>query len=234
MPASCQQTWKSKFARCHLLQSGATAVSEGGFITKGKADVKSALSSRVLQVPGTLLLGLVATFLTSMQPSASALAQTAVGTPPPPTDAPKAEFAFEFQVTLSPPVVLGDTALGHRQYIPIRGGKIAGPKLTGEVLSGGWDYQLGLPDGCSVLSADYFIRAQDGTVIHVLDEGMSCPNEQQRAFYKPRFEAPKGPHEWLTRGTFVASVALERGEKPATGNGPAPLTGIRLKFYQLK
>ena len=176
------------------------------------------------------LSALIAVAVAVAEPSASALAQTPLGTPPPPTAAPRLEFAFEFQVALSAPVVLGQTALGHRQYIPIRGGKIAGPKLTGEVMAGGWDYQLGLSDGCSQLSADYFIRAQDGTIIHVLDEGLSCPTDRdspRRLYYRPRFEAPKGPHEWLTRATFVASVELEQ-------TGKAAPTAIRLRFYEVK
>jgi hypothetical protein len=143
--------------------------------------------------------------------------------------APQTEFAFEFEVGLAPPVVLGDTVLGHRQYIPITGGKITGPRLTGEVIPGGWDYQLGLPDGCSQLSADYFIKAQDGTIIHVLDAGLVCAGAPKEPYYyRPTFEAPKGPHEWLTHATFVASAEVMGADK-----GKAP-TGIRIRFYQVK
>src|SRR5665213_2233697 len=139
-------------------------------------------------------------------------AHAALGTVPLPSISPRIEFAFEARVTLAPATVVGQTAYGHRQYIPITGGKIAGPKFTGEVLPGGWDYQLGLADGCSALSADYFIRARDGTTIHVLNEGMSCPAQgpgETRSFFRPRFEAPKGPYAWLTRATFVASLELD-------------------------
>src|SRR3569623_260517 len=72
-----------------------------------------------------------------------------VGATPPASVAPRAEFAFEFHVNLLPPVVVGETPFGRRQYIPIAGGQIAGPKFTGEVLAGGWDYQLGMTNGCS-------------------------------------------------------------------------------------
>ena len=147
----------------------------------------------------------------------------ALGTQPPPAAFPRAEFAFEFQVTLAPAVVVGQTPFGQRQYIPITGGKIAGPKFTGEVLPGGWDYQLGLSDGCNMLSADYFIRAQDGAIIHVLNEGIFCrPNGagSARSFFRPRFEAPKGPHEWLTHGTFVASLEVEPPAKPPSAGRP--------------
>jgi hypothetical protein len=146
---------------------------------------------------------------------------------------PKVEFAFEFQVNLAPAVVVGETPFGRRQYIPIKGGPIAGPRFTGEVLSGGWDYQLALANGCSWLSADYFIRATDGTIIHVLNEGPSCNVAGERSLFRPRFEAPKGPHEWMSRATFVATLEVDRPPAPAAGPPPSP-TGIRLKIYQVK
>lgn len=151
---------------------------------------------------------------------------------------PTMEFVFEEYVTLAPATVLGETALGHRQYIPITGGTIAGPKLQGRVIPGGWDFQLRYAGGCRTLTADYFLEASDGTVIHILNESFNCgldgPNGE-RSFLRPRFEAPKGPHEWLTRGTFIATLELE---PPAPGAAPPPaepvLGAIRIKVYQVK
>jgi len=157
-----------------------------------------------------------------------------VGATPAPSVVPRLEFAFEFRVTLAPLVVVGDTLAGHRQFIGITGGKIAGPKLTGEVMPGGWDYQRGLAQGCASLTADYFVRATDGALIHVLNEGINCPKSGERSFFRPRFEAPQGPHDWLTRSTFVATLELERSETAANKDAPQPLRAIRLKFYQVK
>jgi len=159
-----------------------------------------------------------------------------LGSTPPSAAMPRVEFAFEFRVTLAPATVLGETPYGRRQYIPITGGTIAGPKFAGEVIPGGWDYQLGLPGGCGTLSADYFIRAKDGTVIHVLNEAFNCglagPGGE-RSFFRPRFEAPKGAHEWLTRATFVATLELDQ-PPVAPGATPGALGAIRIKFYQIK
>jgi hypothetical protein len=45
-------------------------------------------------------------------------------------------------------------------------------------------------------------------------------------------------YEWLTRGTFVASLELERPIAPAAASsapgGAARTMAIRLKFYQIK
>lgn len=186
-----------------------------------------------MSVAGGLVLTLSAA-LVQAQPATSEL-----GAMPSPEQFPTVEFVFEERVTLAPATVLGETALGHRQYIPITGGTIAGPKLNGRVIPGGWDYQLRYEGGCGTLSADYFLEADDGTVIHILNESFSCgfggPNGE-RSFFRPRFEAPEGPHEWLTRGTFVATLELDRQEPAAAGEaGAAPALGsIRIKVYQIK
>ena len=166
----------------------------------------------------------------------AAMEPVALGSVPPAELMPRVEFAFEERVTLSPAVVLGETPYGRRQYIPITGGTIAGPKLKGEVIPGGWDYQLGLPGGCGTLSADYFLRAADGTVIHILNESFSCGMAGaggERSYFRPRFEAPKGPHDWLNSATFVALLELERPPGGATGATASPMA-IRIKFFQIK
>src|SRR3989337_1946577 len=78
---------------------------------------------------------------------------TELGAMPGEEQFPKVEFVFEERVTLAPAVVQGETAMGHRQYIPITGGTITGPKLNGRVMPGGWDYQLRYAGGCGTLSA---------------------------------------------------------------------------------
>lgn len=167
------------------------------------------------------------------EPSASAR----VGTAPAAGAMPELEFAFEARVTLAPAVVLGETAVGHRQYIPITGGVVSGPKFRGEVLPGGWDFQLRTAGGCNQLTADYFWRAQDGAVIHILNEGFLCPEgapDSQLTFVRPRFEAPKGPHGWMTRATFIATLEVERGAGPQPAGSEPPLVAVRIKFFQLK
>ncbi|MEO8307336.1 MAG: DUF3237 domain-containing protein [Pseudomonadota bacterium] len=167
---------------------------------------------------------------------ASACASQAVGTPPPAAEQPRLEFAFEEYVLLEPTQVIGQTAFGQRQYIPILGGTIAGPKFRGKVLPGGWDLQLGLPDGCRTLSADYFIQAEDGTRIHVLNQGMLCPASLSggRSFYRPTLEAPVGPHEWLNRSTFVVTNEVAESAPPARPGEAPTVKAIRLKFYLVK
>jgi len=170
--------------------------------------------------------------------AACALAQppaTELGSMPAEELFPKVEFIFEERVHLAPAVVQGETAMGHRQYIPITGGTIAGPRLNGRVIPGGWDYQLRYAGGCGTLSADYFLEADDGTIIHILNESFSCgaPGQGgQRSFFRPRFEAPE-PYDWLTRGTFVASLELDTSGEARDESGNR-VPAIRIKFYEIK
>lgn len=154
---------------------------------------------------------------------------TPLGAMPSEAQFPTVEFVFEERVTLAPATVQGETALGHRQYIPITGGTVVGPKLNGRVIPGGWDYQLRYEGGCGTMTADYFLEADDGTVIHILNESFTCGFGGQggeRSFFRPRFEAPEdSDYAWMTRGTFVATLELDMG-----AGEPA----IRIKVYQIK
>jgi hypothetical protein len=157
-----------------------------------------------------------------------------VGTPPPPEVIPRLEFVFEERVTIAPAVPLGETALGYRQFIGITGGSVAGPRFKGRVVPGGFDFQLTYKaSDCTQLTADYFIQAEDGTNVHVLNEGLSCPGAE-RPVFRPRLEAPKGPYEWMTRATFVATLDLEApATRPAAGTAPH-VEAVRIRFYQVK
>jgi hypothetical protein len=150
-------------------------------------------------------------------------AQSTSGSAAAPDATPKLEFAFEEVVTLDKAVTVGDTAFGHRQYIPITGGSVTGPKLKGKVLPGGWDWQLQLANGCSSLSAEYRLQAEDGTIVYVSNKGMLCGGG--KVFTRPVFEAPKGACEWLTEGTFVGVLSVV---------GDADHPAVRITFYQAK
>lgn len=180
---------------------------------------------------GSLLLSALVLTPAHAQPT-----PTELGSMPTEAQFPKVEFAFEARITLGPARVVGETATGRRQYIPITGGTIAGPKLTGRVIPGGWDYQNRMASGCLTMTADYFLEADDGTVIHILNESFSCGGGPggERSFFRPRFEAPEeSAHAWLTRGTFVAQLELDMGGGAAAGGAP-PEPAIRIKFYQIR
>lgn len=142
--------------------------------------------------------------------------------------APALEFVFEETVTLGKALEVGKTARGERRIIPIAGGHFEGPHIKGEVMPGGWDWQLTRPDGCTEVKADYFLKTDDGAVINVVNTGEICPGEKGAPApvrTHPVFEPPLGKYEWLGRQAFVGTL----GMAPAS-EGPAVL----IRFYRLK
>lgn len=135
---------------------------------------------------------------------------------------PGLEFVFEARVAVASPLVVGNSSRGLRRIVPILGGTCAGPRLQGEVLPGGADWQYLRPDGVWSLEARYTIRTIDDSLIQVINRGLRHgPAEVLERIFRgeavspdeyyfrsvPDFEAPLGgPHEWLNKGIFVATA----------------------------
>ena len=101
-----------------------------------------------------------------------ATAPAAAQTEPTP---PKLAYAFTVRVELAQPVEQGQIDGGRRRFVPITGGTISGPRLTGTVLPGGGDWQTIYPGGLTRLEARYLLKAADGTVIGVCTSGSPSP-----------------------------------------------------------
>ena len=148
---------------------------------------------------------------------------------PEPHPEPGLEFVFEEVVKLAPAIEVGKTARGTRRIIPITGGRFEGPGIKGEVVPGGWDWQLERADGCTDVVADYFLRTDDGVLINVRNTGSICrPKDGQPPApvrTHPVFEPPLGKYQWLGEQTFVGTLGLA----PAN-EGPAVL----IRFYRAK
>jgi hypothetical protein len=141
---------------------------------------------------------------------------------------PHLEFVFEEIVKLAPATEMGVTAKGKRRIIPITGGHFEGPGIKGEVLPGGWDWQLDRADGCTDVEADYFLKTDDGVVINVVNIGEICMGKEGAAptvRTHPRFEPPLGKYEWLGQQAFVGTLALA---PPSEG------VAVLIRFYRVK
>lgn len=144
---------------------------------------------------------------------------------------PGLDFVFEAVVTLGPPLEMGEADGGRRRFVPITGGRVSGPRLSGVVLPGGGDRQDIGRDGVTAIRARYLLRAADGAVIGVDNPGvrvaspevitrLTAGEDLDPALYyfrtTPNFDVePGGPHDWMRRSVFVcqgvrhpATVAL--------------------------
>lgn len=131
----------------------------------------------------------------------------------------RTQFAFEARVEVDSPLVVGTSARGLRRVVPIVGGRVEGPRLTGRVVPGGADWQVVRPDGVLDVEAKYTLEATDGTLIMVTNKGVRHgPKEvidkltqgidvDPSEYYfrtSAQFEAANdSKHAWLNRAVFV-------------------------------
>lgn len=127
-------------------------------------------------------------------------------------EVPKAEFTYEALVTLGAVQQVGETPFGSRVRIPITGGIFEGPRIRGTILPSGEDWQLIRPDGFTMVEANYWLKADDGAIIHIVNKGV-IGTEYGRT--TPWFEAPTGPHQWLNEAVFVGTLAAVPGRQDA-------------------
>ncbi len=134
--------------------------------------------------------------------------------------APALDFFCELKVKLDPALIVGETPHGTRRIIPIIGGTVEGPKIKGEILNGGADWQILRADGVTELEAHYQFRTDDGTLIYVKNTGIRAATPEIAArlargekvdaneYYfraMPKFDAPKGKYDWVNNILFVCT-----------------------------
>ncbi|HSA50917.1 MAG TPA: DUF3237 domain-containing protein [Yinghuangia sp.] len=85
---------------------------------------------------------------------------------------PELEPLARFRVALDPILDLGATPWGNRRIIPIIGGTFDGPRLAGDILPGGGDWQIVHADGTAEIDTRYTLRTRDGAHIMLTTTGL--------------------------------------------------------------
>lgn len=114
-----------------------------------------------------------------------------------PATAPGLEWHCRITARVAPVVSLGDIPSGERRYVPIVGGSVEGPALSGEVLAGGVDWQLLRSDGTLEIEAHYVLRAADGALIEVRSNGYR--HGPAAVMERMARGEPVAPHEYYFR-----------------------------------
>jgi hypothetical protein len=127
----------------------------------------------------------------------------------------KLEYVFQVRIDFKERVSFQGPN-GRRAYVPAVSGVIEGPRLQGIVVPhSGADYA-----GHGRLNAHYMLQASDGAMIYINNTGYLYRKDGKDVsrddptwggdaeFYfrcTPVFDAPVGPHDWLTRTVIVGS-----------------------------
>ena len=135
---------------------------------------------------------------------------------------PTLDHVCTLMVELAPIRSMGQGRAGERRIIPIIGGTVSGPELSGRILNFGADWQTVFTDGLAELDTRYAMETHDGATIEILNYGYRHgPKEVieavgQGAQVDPasyymrthaRLETGDQRYEWVNKTLFVGTGA---------------------------
>jgi hypothetical protein len=147
------------------------------------------------------------------------------------------EFAFTAHVLVGSPLVVDQTPDGVRRYIPIVGGTVAGPGLSGTVLPAGGDSQIIRSDGVIVLEARYIVQTDDAVLISVTNRGFRHASPAVMARLLRGEHVDRDQYYFRTAAQFEAPVASRYGELNKylfIGSAEREANAAIVHFYRVK
>jgi len=123
---------------------------------------------------------------------------------------------------LETPQMVGATPQGMRQIFPVKAGTVEGPRIKGEVLSGGGDWALVRSDGAIQLDVRATVRMDDGALVYAtygglivaspevfgrLFQGQDVPLSEYYFYTNPMFQTGAPQYAWLNQ-----LIAIGRGK----------------------
>ena len=134
--------------------------------------------------------------------------------------APRLEPVCTLNVQLDPIREMGAGRAGQRRIIPITGGTVTGPRLSGRILHLGADWQTVFADGMAELDTRYAMENDDGALIEIINYGFRHgPADVMAAvargeavdparYYmrtQARLETGDARYDWVNRTLFVGA-----------------------------
>lgn len=152
--------------------------------------------------------------------------------PPPPALVPMARIECDVGAITS----LGLAPGGERRFVPLAGGRVAGPELNGRIVEGGVDWQWQRADGVIEIAAHYAIRSDDGALIEVRSDGVRHGPPEVLARLARGEPVPREAMYFRTAVRFTTGAAswmhLNRAIAIACGAREARL--VTLDLYRLE
>jgi hypothetical protein len=121
-------------------------------------------------------------------------------------------LVFEADLKLDQVYEIGRTPYGQRQVFVVQGGMVSGEKITGSVLPGGLDFQLGFSNGGMEIEEIFVLKTGDGKYIYLRSAGTAADRSDVRMV--PDFEAPNASeYSWLNVGKYAGRRVVDLAAK---------------------
>ena len=120
------------------------------------------------------------------------------------------EHVFDYHADLESPVPIGPGPYGMRLFWQASGGRVDGPRLSGEILPGGGDWSLTRPDGWTRIDVRGQCRTDDGALLYFQYRGLAEPNADViRVAIDVETGDPR--YAWLTQSVLVGRGRMVPG-----------------------
>lgn len=138
---------------------------------------------------------------------------------------PQLEFACQLKVQLASIREMGPGRAGQRRIIPIIGGTVSGPRLSGRILNLGADWQTVFDDGLAQLDTRYAFETDDGALIEIINFGyrhgpeeviaaLACGEDVPADSYymrtHARLETGDSRYAWVNKSLFLGTGTREK------------------------
>lgn len=135
---------------------------------------------------------------------------------------PKLEHVCDLHVELAPIREMGVGRGGTRRIIPIIGGTVRGPRLSGTILNLGADWQTVFDNGCAQLDTRYAFETDDGALVEIINYGfrhgppdvlarMAAGEDMDPSAYYMRthakLETGDKRYDWVNKTLFISTGA---------------------------
>jgi hypothetical protein len=135
---------------------------------------------------------------------------------------PSLRHFCDLHVELGPIREMGAGRAGRRRIIPIIGGRVEGPEISGRILNLGADWQTVFGDGVAELDTRYAFETDDGALIEIVNYGFrhgpeevirrlaageDVPPEVYYMRTHARLETGHPDYAWVNRMLFVGTGA---------------------------
>lgn len=150
--------------------------------------------------------------------------------------APPLEHVCDLHVVAGTIETLGPVRTGTRRIVQIGGGTVTGPMINGTIEAAGADWSTVLADDATHMDARYLLRADDGALIEIVDDGFRrgpaevmqrlAAGDEVRAdeYYMRssiRLESGDERYAWVNTTVFV-------------GTGMRTATGVTISIYAVR
>lgn len=112
------------------------------------------------------------------------------------------------EVEVGPPLEIGPTPGGLRRVVPITGGRVSGPLITGRIVPGGADFQLIRSETETEADARYVLESDDGELVYVVNRAVRTGSAEDIA--RLRQDLPVDPARIYFRSAPVFETAAPR------------------------